>query len=333
MEDIILIKVWKRIVFVSAVIAFCSIGKAWAIPSNDLLAAMEAGTCDPNAVRLHELALTGDASSQLAFAHAAHKNICGVIELGGEFSSYWYRKSAEQGNATAQAALGKHLVSTWNRANEEESLIWYQRAADQGNLDGKFGLAQLYGSRRNLSKKLPYNNELAMKLYHEAAEQGHERSYFVLSLIYSKGNDGVEKDDVKAAYWFRKSADLGSSFAQSQLAEMYQEGRGVDKSHIEARRWYGKAAAQGSVYAQTDLAKMYRDGRGGPKDEVAALKLFTKSAEEGDSNAQYELGRMYLLGLGGLPKNRDKAELWFAKSAERWHSLAIKELEELESLR
>lgn len=329
MEGFIVMGVLRGVGAFSIFIATLSVGNVLANQSSDLLVAMEAGRCVPQAEKLHRMALAGDALSQLAFGQAASKNLCGVVEMGKEFSFYWYRKSAEQGNAIAQAALGKHLATSWVREDEEESLIWYQRAADQGNADGKFGLAQLYGRPRAWSKKIPHNDELALKLYHEAASQGHELSYFVLSQIYENGSNGVEKNDAIAAQWYRKAADNGSSFAQGQLAQRFQEGRGVDQSDAEARRWYGKSAAQGNVYAQTSLAKMYRDGSGGPRDESMVLQLFIKAAEEGESNAQFELGRMYLLGLGGVPQNRSKAEHWFAKSAERWHPLAIKELENL----
>ncbi|WP_219093492.1 tetratricopeptide repeat protein [Pseudomonas sp. UMAB-40] len=327
MEGVVVVGVFKIIRIFSVFIAILFVNSVYASQSGDLLVAMEAGKCVPQAEQLHKMALAGDALSQLAFGQAANKNLCRVVELGKEFSFYWYRKSAEQGNSIAQAALGTYLATSGIRKDEEESLIWYQRAADQDNADGKFGLAQLYGRHRAWSKIIPHNNELALKLYHEAASQDHELSYFVLSQIYDKGSNGVEKDDAVAAYWYRKSADSGSAFAQGQLAKMFQEGRGVDQSNEEARRWYGKSAALGNTYAQTSLAKMYRDGSGGIKDEGKALQLFLKSAEEGESNAQFELGRIYLLGLSGVPQNRSKAEYWFAKSAEKWHSLAIKELE------
>jgi TPR repeat protein len=38
---------------------------------------------------------------------------------------------------------------------------------------------------------------------------------------------------------------------------------------------------------------------------------------------------MYLGGLNGVSQDRNKAEFWFGKSAEKRHRLAIKELEGL----
>lgn len=267
---------FKKVVFFSVFLAALPVSHVSANQSNDLLVAMEAGRCDPEAAQLHKMALIGDALGQLAFGQAASKNLCGVVEMGKESSFYWYRKSAEQGNDIAQVALGKYLSTSWASEDEEESFIWYQRAADQGNADAKFGLAQLYG-RGSYSKKIPRDDELALKLYREAAAQDHKMSYLVLSQVYEDGSNGVEKDEKVAAYWYRKAADNGSAFAQWQLAQILQKGRGVDQNDVEARLWYGKSADQGNLFAQTSLAKMHRDGIGGPRDEKLALKLFLEA--------------------------------------------------------
>lgn len=318
---------FKKVGFFSVCLAALS-GHVSANQSSDLLVAMEAGRCDPEAAHLHKMALTGDALGQLAFGHAMSKNLCGLVAMGKESSFYWYRKSAEQGNDLAQVALGKHLSTSWTSEDEEESFIWYQRAADQGNADAKFGLALLYG-RGSYSKKIPRNEALALKLYHEAAAQDHKMSYLALSQIYEDGSNGVEKDDTVAAYWYRKAADSGSAFAQWQLAQMLQKGRGVDQNDVEARLWYGKSADQGNLFAQTSLAKMHRDGIGGPRDEKLALQLFLESAHAGESNAQFEIGRIYLVGLHGVSPDQKEAESWFKKSNERRRPVAIDEFEGL----
>jgi len=328
MEGLVSMSKCRKNVFFSVFIAASSVGHVFASQSSELLVTMETGKCDPEAAQLHKIALAGDALGQLAFGQAASKNLCGAAELGKEPSFYWFRKSAEQGNDIAQVALGKHLSTSWSGKDEEESFTWYQRAADQGNADAKFGLAQLY-LRGSYSKKIPRNDELALKLYHEAAAQGHKVSYIALSQIYEDGSNGVEKNNEIAAYWYRKAADNGSAFAQWRLAKMLQEGLGVDQSDAEARLWYGKSAGQGNLFAQTSLAIMHRDGVGGPPDEKLALQLFLESAHAGEHNAQFEVGRIYLLGLHGVPQSQKEAESWFNKSNERRRPVSIKEFEGL----
>jgi TPR repeat protein len=327
MEGVFVVCSLKKIRFGLPIMALMLASNVWANKSENLLAAMESGKCNPEAVMLHDMALTGDAVSQLAFANAADKNLCGVVEMWWEYSFDWYRKSAEQGNAAAQAALAKHLATHWNRENETEALVWYQRAADQGNADAKFGLAQMYGRGKTKSDNLRKNDKLAMKLYKEAAAEGHEMSWYVLSYIYEIGSNGEAKNEAVAAYWNRKAAEKGSSSAQWRLARMYEEGRGVDQNYEEARLWYKKAAAQDDKYSQTSLAKMYRSGRGGPRDEKLALQLFHQAAEAGDSNAQFELGMIYAKGLIGMARNEEKSMYWLKESASSWNPLAIKELE------
>jgi TPR repeat protein len=298
MEGVFVVCSLKKIRFGLPIMALMLASNVWANKSENLLAAMESGKCNPEAVMLHDMALTGDAVSQLAFANAADKNLCGVVEMWWEYSFDWYRKSAEQGNAAAQAALAKHLATHWNRENETEALVWYQRAADQGNADAKFGLAQMYGRGKTKSDNLRKNDKLAMKLYKEAAAEGHEMSWYVLSYIYEIGSNGEAKNEAVAAYWNRKAAEKGSSSAQWRLARMYEEGRGVDQS-----------------------------GRGGPRDEKLALQLFHQAAEAGDSNAQFELGMIYAKGLIGMARNEEKSMYWLKESASSWNPLAIKELE------
>lgn len=316
----------KKVSCFSVFLVATSVGHVLAHQPRDLLTAMEAGRCDPATAQLHKMAMEGDALGQLTFALAGSKKLCGVLELGKESSFYWYRKSAEQGNDIAQVALGKHLSNSWVSGDEEEAFGWYQKAADQGNSDAKFGLAQLY-ERGSYSKKIPRNDELALKLYREAAAQEHRMSYVVLSQIYEDGSNGVEKDEAVAAYWYRKAADKGSAFAQFQLAKMLQKGRGVEKNDVEARLWYGKSADNGFLFAKTNLAIMLRDGIGGPADEDLALQFFLETAHAGESNAQYEIGRIYLLGLHGVLPDQKVAESWFKKSNERRRPVVLEEFE------
>jgi TPR repeat protein len=67
---------------------------------------------------------------------------------------------------------------------------------------------------------------------------------------------GVEKNYYEAANWYRKAAEQGDAFGQSNLGVMYQNGYGVEKDEFEAIKWYQKAAKQGQVFAQKQLTKI-----------------------------------------------------------------------------
>ena len=72
--------------------------------------------------------------------------------------------------------------------------------------------------------------------------------------MYAERN-GVAKDSVEAVKWYRKAAEQGHAFAQSDLGDMYASGEGVPKDSIEALAWYNLAAASGNWSAAEAAVK------------------------------------------------------------------------------
>ena len=66
-----------------------------------------------------------------------------------------------------------------------------------------------------------------------------------LGVMYAKGN-GVRRDDVEAAGWFRKTATQGDPDAQFYLGALYKRGDGVPQDSARAYAWLKAAAAQGN---------------------------------------------------------------------------------------
>jgi TPR repeat protein len=62
--------------------------------------------------------------------------------------------------------------------------------------------------------------------------------------MYVTGH-GVQQDYSAAALWFRKAAEQGYAFAQSNLGALYRDGRGVTQDYVRAHMWFSLAAAQG----------------------------------------------------------------------------------------
>ena len=62
------------------------------------------------------------------------------------------------------------------------------------------------------------------------------------------------------------------------VAALYVHGTGVPQDHAEAARWYRRAAEQGDAYAQTELAILYSEGRGVDHDDVSAYMWFSIAA-------------------------------------------------------
>ena len=150
----------------------------------------------------------------------------------------------------------------------------------------------------------------------ERAKQGHAEAQFALGAIYAMGVAGVARDATEAASWYRKAAEQGLPFAQSELGRMYFVGEGVEEDHAEAVSWCRKAADQGEVQAQYNLGFLYYLGAGVPKDDAEAASWFRKAADQGDPQSQFVLGSLYAIGAG-VPRDEVRAYAWINVSAAR----------------
>ena len=116
------------------------------------------------------------------------------------------------------------------------------------------------------------------------AEKGDAEAQCLLGELYA--GEGVTKDEVEAAKWYRKAAEQGLALAQNNLGVMYDHGLGVPMDEAEAVKWYRKAAEQGDPKAQTNLGLKYASGRVVPKDETEAYKWLLLAGAQGDENAK-----------------------------------------------
>ena len=115
----------------------------------------------------------------------------------------------------------------------------------------------------------------------------------------------------------RARAESGDSEAQYNLLGVaYADGVGVPQDDAEAARWYRKAAEQGNVFAQTNLGCMYKTGRGVVQDYGAAVRWTRLAAEQGHAVAQYSLAVMYAEG-SGVPQDDVQAHMWFNLAVSR----------------
>ena len=162
------------------------------------------------------------------------------------------------------------------RKDSAEALTWYRKSAEQGNASAQFNLGQMYANGDGVLK----DSAEAAKWYRKSADQGNSKAQYNLGVIYANGN-GVLKDSAEAAKWYRKSAEQGTADAQVRLGVMYAKGDGVLKDSAEAAKWYRKSAEQGNAYAQFCLGWSYLEGDGVLQDSAEAVRWYRKSAEQG----------------------------------------------------
>jgi uncharacterized protein len=164
------------------------------------------------------------------------------------------------------------------------------------------------------------NNVKAVEWYKKSAEQGYSLAQFKLGVCYGLGL-GVKQDYSKAFNWYKKSAEQGNSTAQYNLGFYYANGRGSEQDYSKAFVWYKKSADQGYSTAQFNLGVCYAKGQGVEQDYSKAFKWYKKSAEQGDPTAQCNLGFYYANGRG-VGQNYSIAVKWYMKSAKKGYSIA-----------
>ena len=100
-------------------------------------------------------------------------------------------------------------------------------------------------------------------------------------------------NDQEALPLFREAAEQGHAEAQYSLGFMYREGRIVERSYVEALTWFSEAAEQGHADAQFYVGYMYWRGEGGPaSDDAEAVTWYCKAAAQGHQRAQRALTRL-----------------------------------------
>ncbi len=190
----------------------------------------------------------------------------------------WYRKSAEQGNATAQCNLG-YMYEKGQGVSQDyaEAVRWYRKSAEQGNSQGQNNLGWMYQFGRGVSKDYAE----AVRWYRKAAEQGDAKAQCNLGYMYEKGQ-GVSQDYAEAVRWYRKAAEQGDAKAQNNLGNMYANGKGVAKDYSESARLFKKSAERGNTVGCSNWGWSLYYGNGVAQDRKEAYRWIKKAADAGD---------------------------------------------------
>ena len=127
-------------------------------------------------------------------------------------------------------------------------------------------------------------NEDSIEALQMGAEQGIPIVQFILGMKYASG-EGIGKDDVKAAYWYEKSAEQGNVNGQYNIAWCYEKGVGVPVNNEMAQKLYIEAVKNNSPDALRYFARFYEK-----EGEIAnAVALLKKAASLGDEEAKKHL--------------------------------------------
>ena len=106
------------------------------------------------------------------------------------------------------------------------------------------------------------NNSQTIDIPEETATPNEVESTNGIALFES-GLKAARANNMSQAFKdFLAAAKEGHTYAQYNLAIMYEQGLGVSKDEKEALVWYSKSALQGNSDAQFNLAVCYENGIG-----------------------------------------------------------------------
>jgi len=166
------------------------------------------------------------------------------------------------------------------------------------------------------------------------ANSGDAQAQYEVGRMY-EGGQGVAKDFVKAAVWYRKSAATGNHQAQLLLSLMFARGQGVPQDDKQGLAWLSKALEGAPPEKQRAMRMMYYQTRGsydgGRQLSVAelaarALPGVPQMADQGDPSAKCALLQMYETGQGTPRKGEDLAALRQTCAARRTGSKGLPEI-------
>jgi uncharacterized protein len=164
----------------------------------------------------------------------------------------WYRKAGEQGDASAQVALGDIFSEDkFQHIDYPQAIGWYRKAAEHGRAAGQFGL----GARYLLGQGVPRDLEEARRWLTPAANQGHPYAQFLLAKMFEAG-EGGPVDVAAAAKYYELAANYGLAMAQYRLGLLLASDRSHVTNMVSAYKWL--VLAQDSVKESAATAEDLR---------------------------------------------------------------------------
>lgn len=153
----------------------------------------------------------------------------------------------------------------------------------------------------------------------ELANAGYAPAQGFVGSMYFNGSFGVNKDETKAAHYWKLCTAQGNPSCQAKLGWMYQKGLGglkVDKER--AVSLYKKSVAGDDPNGMVLLASAYFSGQDGlTQDPEQGVKLLKSAADKGNHVALFNMARFYAQGLYGFPVDETKSIQLLKEAAQK----------------
>jgi TPR repeat protein len=245
----------------------------------------------------------------------------------------WYKQAADKGHVQANVNIGKLIESGKISGDKSDLLKYYEFAANARSLEANYLLGRLYydgsfnGIEMDREKAIKYFHSATGFISDEATRAIDKAANRALDIAY--GERYLEESFTS----YQKGADRDDSWSQVKLAEAYEKGNGISKDLLKAAYWYRRADIKGRdkrealqrIYSENPGIKQhgedlyasgvtYEEGRGVAKDLTKAYALYRNAGEYGSAIAMFKLGKAYQDG-SGVDKDIKQAYLWYGQAA------------------
>ena len=139
---------------------------------------------------------------------------------------------------TATAGPLEDGQAAYQKGDYATALKIYRPLAEQGNASAQTALGVIYEHGQGV----PQDFRQALLWYIEAAYQGDPDAQSNLGAMYANGW-GVPQDYAQAVVWYRQAGERWNAGAQRNLGLMYEHGQGVPQDYVSAHMWLNLAAA------------------------------------------------------------------------------------------
>lgn len=131
-----------------------------------------------------------------------------------------YDKAAARGDAEAQYYIGLRYYQGVGGKTQSyaEAVKWFRKSAEQGNARAQLAMGVCYDNGDGVLQSY----EEAVKWYRKSAEQGDAQAQYELGRCYYEGN-GVEVSHTEALKWFRKADAKNYGFQCEELGQYLKE--------------------------------------------------------------------------------------------------------------
>jgi TPR repeat protein len=189
---------------------------------------------------------------------------------------------------------GSHGFSA-QRGKDDNTMTYHEARAGLGDPSSMFWLGQqFYFGRGGIERSI----KTARMWFEQAMRHGSPGAFFNLGVMLMNG-EGGGRDEVEALKLFEEAAQQGHIGAQNALGNTFWHGTpAATQNQSRGLEFWEKAAALGNVEALVNCAQIYQSGVDSISPPIIpnarkSLEYLGKAAAMGDLLAMIKLGKAY----------------------------------------